>query len=196
MEELKALLGEELYKQVTEKLGDKKVMIDDGNFIPKKRFDEVNEAKKELEQQNKNKDKQITDIQKKVTDNEELQKEITQMKEANKTAEKEWAKKLETMQLDHALESSFKDAKAKNNVAVKALLDMEKVKLVDGKVFGLDEQIEVLKKEHAYMFDVEEAPAGTGGNPTNFNGGGAGSLGDPTANDFVNNFSFIPKQDA
>ena len=48
---LKEKLGEELYSQVVEKLGDTKIMIDDGNFIPKSRFDEVNTQKKELKEQ-------------------------------------------------------------------------------------------------------------------------------------------------
>ena len=45
MEEIKQLLGDELFNSVTEKLGDKKLLIDDGKMIPKSRFDEVNEKK-------------------------------------------------------------------------------------------------------------------------------------------------------
>ena len=67
---LKELLGEELYSQVTEKLGDKKIMVDDGNFIPKSRFDQVNQAKKELEVQLKDRDTQLADLSKNNKDNE------------------------------------------------------------------------------------------------------------------------------
>lgn len=50
MEDLKNLLGEELFNKIQEKLGDKKVMVDD-NFIPKTRFDQVNQEKNNLKKQ-------------------------------------------------------------------------------------------------------------------------------------------------
>jgi len=49
MEWLKKLLGDDLYSKVVEKLGDKKIIEDDGKLIPKHRFDEVNNKKTELE---------------------------------------------------------------------------------------------------------------------------------------------------
>lgn len=44
--DIKEILGEELYAQVVDKLGDKKVMLNDGNYIPKAKFDEKNEELK------------------------------------------------------------------------------------------------------------------------------------------------------
>ena len=70
MDKLKELLGEELFSQVKEKIGDVKIMIDDGNFIPKARFDQVNEEKKELKEMLKERDKQLEDIKKKAKDSE------------------------------------------------------------------------------------------------------------------------------
>ncbi|RJP73207.1 MAG: hypothetical protein C4539_02195 [Ignavibacteriales bacterium] len=62
MEWLKLLLGDELFnllfpkdsdnlKKVTEKIGTKKFIEDDGKLIPKSRFDEVNAKKTEAENQ-------------------------------------------------------------------------------------------------------------------------------------------------
>ena len=48
---MKELLGEELYNQVKEKLGDKELIINDGNYIPKHKFDDLNNDKKELKKQ-------------------------------------------------------------------------------------------------------------------------------------------------
>src|SRR6056297_2717890 len=49
--ELKEKLGDELYKQVEDKLGDSDVVIETkDNFIPKKRFDEVNEKAKKVDE--------------------------------------------------------------------------------------------------------------------------------------------------
>ena len=38
---MKELLGEELYNQVKEKIGDKEMFINDGSYIPKKKFDDL-----------------------------------------------------------------------------------------------------------------------------------------------------------
>lgn len=52
MEELKKLLGEELYNQLVAKLGDKKIdIVNDGRWIPKEKFDQVNGQVKDFKQQ-------------------------------------------------------------------------------------------------------------------------------------------------
>ena len=55
-------------------------------YIPKTRFDEVNDAKKDLENQLKDRDKQLKDLQEKVNGNEELEKTIKDLQESNKKA--------------------------------------------------------------------------------------------------------------
>jgi hypothetical protein len=49
MSDLKEILGEELYNQLTAKFGDKKFDIVSDNYVPFKRFQAVNEAKNEAE---------------------------------------------------------------------------------------------------------------------------------------------------
>ena len=50
---MKELLGEELYNQVKEKIGDKELIINDGKYIPKSKFDDLNEDKKKIQSQTK-----------------------------------------------------------------------------------------------------------------------------------------------
>ena len=72
MEKLKKLLGEDLYKQVQEKLGtEKKYFFDEGEFIPKGRFDEVNNQNKELKTSLSDRDNQLKDLGEKAKGNEE-----------------------------------------------------------------------------------------------------------------------------
>ena len=40
--DLNELLGDELFNQIQEKLGDKKLIINDGNVIPTTKFNEIN----------------------------------------------------------------------------------------------------------------------------------------------------------
>ena len=160
---LKELLGEELYSQVTEKLGDKKIMVDDGNFIPKSRFDQVNQAKKELEVQLKDRDTQLADLSKNNKDNEALLNQIKDLQALNKQTTADYENKINQIQFDYALDGALTNAKSKNNKALKALLDMNSIKYQEGKFEGLQEQIEALKNDASYLFDLDTAPANTGG---------------------------------
>ena len=160
---LKELLGEELYSQVTEKLGDKKIMVDDGNFIPKSRFDQVNQAKKELEVQLKDRDTQLAELSKNNKDNENLLNQIKDLQALNKQTTTDYENKINQMQFDYALDGALTNAKSKNNKALKALLDMNSIKYQEGKLEGLQEQIEALQKDASYLFDLNTAPANTGG---------------------------------
>ena len=169
---LKELLGEELYSQVTEKLGDKKIMVDDGNFIPKSRFDQVNQAKKELEVQLKDRDTQLAELSKNNKDNENLLNQIKDLQALNKQTTTDYENKINQMQFDYALDGALTNAKSKNNKALKALLDMNSIKYQEGKLEGLQEQIEALQKDASYLFDLNTAPANTGG-LGNFGRGGA-----------------------
>jgi vacuolar-type H+-ATPase subunit I/STV1 len=49
MSEIKTILGDELYKQVAEKLGDKKIDIISDKYVPIERFKAVNDQKNEAE---------------------------------------------------------------------------------------------------------------------------------------------------
>ena len=160
---LKELLGEELYSQVTEKLGDKKIMVDDGNFIPKSRFDQVNQAKKELQLHLKDRDTQLADLSKNNKDNEALLNQIKDLQALNKQTTADYENKINQIQFDYALDGALTNAKSKNNKALKALLDMNSIKYQEGKFEGLQEQIEALQKDASYLFDLDTAPQNTGG---------------------------------
>lgn len=65
---------------------------------------------------------------------------------------------------ENALENALLGANSKNVKALRALVDFEKVDFADGKLTGLSEQIDALKKECGYLFfDEEEKPKFTNG---------------------------------
>src|SRR5690606_3264175 len=107
MDKLKELLGEELFSQVKEKIGDVKIMIDDGNFIPKARFDQVNEEKKELKEMLKERDKQLEDIKKKAKDSEDLTAQIKELQDLNQKTVTEYEAKLAKQSFNFALEQAL-----------------------------------------------------------------------------------------
>ena len=133
-------------------------------FIPKDKYNEAAEAKKKLEADIQERDKQLEELKKAAGSNEELKKQITDLQEANKKAGEEWQAKMAQMQLDFAIEKALAAAKAKNAKAVKALLDMEKVKLDGEQLLGLDDQLKTLKETDPYLFG-EPGKVGGGTNP-------------------------------
>lgn len=156
--DLKQLLGEELYNQVTSKLGDKKIMVDDGNFIPKARFDKVNDQKKELETQLKTSSETIENLKKNNSDNQTLQNTISEHEKTIANLKKE----AEDKDFNYSLRDALKEAGCIDSKALEVYLTKENLKLEDGKIVGLEEQISSLKESKKYLFE-ESSPQDTGG---------------------------------
>jgi hypothetical protein len=161
--DIQELLGDELYKQVSEKLGDKKLIINDGSMIPKVKFDEVNTAKNELKTQVEAYTKQLADLQTKAVGHDDLTKRITELQAQNEKATTEWESKLAQARLDQAVEIAIMSAKGRNPKAVKAMLDLSAIKIDGDAVTGIEEQIKALKTSDAYLFDGGAVV--TGANP-------------------------------
>lgn len=106
---------------------------------------------------------------------EEIQKAADDYKKKFEEAEKKAKADMEKIQFDHALEKALTDAKAKNVKAVTALLDFETIKLKDGKLVGLKEQLEAIQKDNDYLFDLEDTEGNSGDTKPNFLGGISGN---------------------
>lgn len=136
-----------------------------GQMIPKSRLDdkiaEVNDYKKQIATY----DTQLKELQTKAAGNTELQAEITRLQQENEQAKTDYEGKLQQKDYDFALTEALRDAKAKNPTAVKALLNTETIKLVDGKLVGLDEQLTTLKTSDDYLFVAEGLKGNTPPNP-------------------------------
>lgn len=142
---------------LTEEQAKKAMDSIDGNFVTKARFNEVNEENKTLKKSVSARDKQLEDLKKSSGDNAALQQQISDLQKANADQQKAHETELNQLKLDNAVEVALSGAKAKNSKAVKAMLDMAKVKIgEDGKLSGFDEQIEALKKSDGWMFDTDQ----------------------------------------
>lgn len=116
-------------------------------------------------------DKQLKELNDNSGNNKELQEQIKQLQEDNKTASSKYQTELANVQKDNAIKLALKDSKAKDADMVFKSLKLDDVKLEDGKLTGLDSQLEDLKKSHDYMFDAETKKADpinafVGGNPS------------------------------
>lgn len=137
---------------LTEEQADK-VIAGYGHMVPKTRLDDKIQDLKDLQKTLEDRDKQLEELKK--VDSAKLQEEITKLQTANETLKTEYETKLTQREYDYALENALRDAKAKNPKAVKALLNSEGIKLVDGKLTGLDEQLKALKTSDDYLFQPD-----------------------------------------
>ena len=127
-------------------------------YIPKARFDEVNNEKKKLELDVRDRDGQLEALKNSTGDVEAMKKQIESLQADNKAKDEAHAAEIKQLKVDSALDLALGNAKAKNKIAVKALLkDMDKAELdADGTIKGLAEQIEALQKSDSYLFDTKE----------------------------------------
>jgi hypothetical protein len=130
-------------------------------FVPKSRFDEVNEARKHAEDSVKERDKQIEGLKESAGDAEKLKQQIEQLQQDNKQKDSNHALEIKKLKIDNAVDSALNAAKAKNLKAVRALLDLDKAELDEsGNVKGLAEQIKKLSEaeDSKFMFESSGKP--------------------------------------
>lgn len=117
------------------------------------RYPKIKNQKTELEKLVSQREQKIDELSKSSGNNEELQKQILELKKLNETTKSDYETRISNMEFDYSLNNALKGAKCKNVKALKALLDMEAINFKNGKLEGLDEQLETLKANEGYLFE-------------------------------------------
>lgn len=88
---------------------------------------------------------------------EDIQKAADDYKAKYEQAQKDASAQVSALKYDTALKDALKEAKAKNPIAVQALLSKDALKYneTDGSIVGLKEQLEKIKSENDYLFEAE-----------------------------------------
>ncbi len=137
-------------------------------FIPKARFDEVNTEKKTLETSLAERNTQLETLKNSTGDVEAMKKQITDLQADNKTKDEAHVAEIKQLKIDAAVSAALTASKAKNEKAVKALLDLEKAELADdGTIKGLADQIKKLQgaDDSKFLFEAEKKPSFKGAKP-------------------------------
>jgi hypothetical protein len=157
---LKPALGDELFAQVEEKLASAKgitlVNTADGSYVPKAKLDEERNISKGYKTQIDELNGELTKLKESATDAEALKNQITQLQ--SDIASKDAAMKQQ--QLQYTIKDTIRGSKAKNVDIVLKMLDLSKITDSNGKLYGLDEQIDSLKKSDGYLFESEPDHSG------------------------------------
>ncbi|WP_336822949.1 phage scaffolding protein [Sporosarcina sp. USHLN248] len=133
-----------------------KVVEGFGTMIPKSRFDEVNDAKKQLESDLAARDTQLEDLKKAAGASEELKAQIQTLQDENKTAKEQYEAELKDLTMTNAIKLAL-NGKVHDEDLASGLIDKTKLVLgEDGKVVGLDEQLNSLKESKAFLFKSDE----------------------------------------
>ena len=157
-------------------------------YVQKSKYDLVVTEKETLEIQIKEHGKQLDELRKAAKGSEELEKKVKELQDNAAASKAKYEKQINDIQLNHAIDTALKEAKAKNAKAVRSLLDMNDIVLDDGKVKGLDKQIKKLQEAEDSKFLFESAPQPEdgkpkiGGNADNANSSGIGNGSADTGN--------------
>lgn len=144
---------------LTEEQAAKVMKLADSEYVPKGKFDEVSSELAAVQKTVRERDKQLETLKKSAGDNESLKQQIADLQEQNKQQQAAHEAEMKTLKINTAVDMELTKAKAKNNIAVKALMAafLEKAELSDdGTVKGLDAEIKRLAadKETSFLFDT------------------------------------------
>ena len=155
-------------------------------YIPKTRFDEVNEEKKNLQTAKKKAEDDLEELKKTAGDNEALTKQISELQESQKQRAAEYDAQIKALKLTNAIRNGITDAQDADLVA--GLVDQKKLILGDdGSVTGLEEQLKALRESKPFLFKAKEQDGKGGKAGAGFSvgatkggnaGGGVGGDGD------------------
>ena len=170
MEFLKEILGEELYASFSEKVTsyntanpDKTVKIADlssGAYVSKQKHDDALAEITGYKEQIANRDKDIVALKEAAKGNDELTTKYTELQGKYEKDTKDLQDKLTQSQYNAAVDLALMGSGAKNTKALRALLDMEKIKYENDTLSGLDEQLEAIKKDNDFLFETAQNKSG------------------------------------
>lgn len=122
--------------------------------VPKEKYNALAETNKKLEDDLKVRDEQLEKL--KEIDVDGLKEQIETLQEENRKAKEDYAKELKELQLNSAIKLALTGKVHDEDIVSNLIKRDELVLSEDGKVIGLDEQIEALKETKSFLFITEE----------------------------------------
>lgn len=125
-------------------------------FVPRDRLNEATKAKEQAETSYNTVKTELDKLKASAGENEALQSQIKKLQDDLKEKDKTYAAEIADMKMSNAIQAAI-GASAQDTELVAGLLDKSKLILSDdGKVTGLDDQIEVLKESKPFLFKESE----------------------------------------
>ena len=116
----------------------------------------LNETQSEIElykSQLEARDNDMETLKEKAAKGEGLEDEINNLKETYEEAKRQHEESLQKTKREYELDIALTQNNVRDPVVIKPLIDNESIVLTDeGKIEGLNEQLETLKETHSYLF--------------------------------------------
>lgn len=149
MRNSKDILGKELYTKVKEKLGDKKIIIDEENYIPRSRLNQVIHQKNIFRKNIETLTGQLEDIKEDM----KIKEQHIRRLENSKNDLIHENSRIKDICLTNAIKLEALKMNAKNIHVTSSLIDKTKLEILeDGIVKGLEEQLQELKENQRGLF--------------------------------------------
>jgi hypothetical protein len=187
MEWLKVLLGEELYNQVLPKLGDKKIILNDGSYIPVEKFNNKNEEVKLLKGKITDYESKNTDVEKLLNDNADLKTKYESLTTKYNTDISLKDKEILGITKKSILSKKLKEEGAVYEDLILKTLDLESIEIDGENLKNFD--IKNIKEKYPQMFTTIE----TGGNVKPGTTPGANNLGGGVKQQLINKYNEAEK---
>ena len=178
MDALKKLFGDKAitYAELEKALeGNKEIKLANlasGGYVDKAKFTAAETQISDLKSQISQRDKDLEELKK--LDAAGLKQQLNDLQAKYDTDTKAYNDKLTAQTINSHIELKLTAAKAKNLTAVKALINLDNVKLDGDKLLGFDDQLKEITKNNPYLFgEVEKNPPPPGAGGT---GGGADDM--------------------
>lgn len=166
MKKLVDIVGKEIYENLSDEIkkeyAEKELIINDGTYIPKQKFDNLNEQKKDLENQLKETNDKMQELSK--VDTEELKQQIVDLQKKYEEDTKALNSKYEAREYDIKLNDYAKDLKFSSNSARKSFMNdlkAKELKFEDDKLVGFDDFVNSYKENDpsAFINETQEEPS-------------------------------------
>jgi rhamnose utilization protein RhaD (predicted bifunctional aldolase and dehydrogenase) len=159
-EKMKQMLGEDLYKQVAEKMGEIKFDILDG-YIPKARFNEVNEKNKLFEEKISSYEKQMNSTKNLLKDNEELKAQYSKIQDEHKELMKQKDKEIGNILKKSMFKEILNKEGAKHPDLLMRDIDWDVLSIDNNNLIGANEKISEIKTNYADLFVTKTTEGNT-----------------------------------
>jgi len=158
MADFKELVGEELFAQVAAKVGEKKILVSEkeNDYIPYDRFKEVNTKNTTLTEELKTHKSKIDELNSLIAKSGDYEKTIKELNDKLEAQSQSHKKELYDRDFKAAFDKVLAESGSIDDVALKAHLKMDDIKLENGSIVGAAEQLAKIKQERAYLFKQDE----------------------------------------
>jgi hypothetical protein len=157
--EINEILGDELFNQVKQKLGDKKLIVNDGTYIPITKFNEINEKNKVLSQQVESFGNTSKEPEKLLETHKDLSGKYQELQTKYQKDLELKNKELENVTKKSALLDILGTNKAIYPSLLLKEIDLDYVKIENGSLIGFN--VEDLKTKFPSMFQQQKASGTT-----------------------------------